>query len=69
MSFKSVFNEKQEFTEPNRALHCQSLQEIIEHKQEIGRLLENLHARKTMGLDGMSGWALKECKDQLLELI
>ncbi|MPD01115.1 hypothetical protein E2C01_096628 [Portunus trituberculatus] len=64
-SFKTVFTEE-DFTELNRTLHYTGLLDIIVHKQEIGRILENLDARKMMGLDGMSGWALKECKDQLL---
>ncbi|MPC52641.1 hypothetical protein E2C01_046516 [Portunus trituberculatus] len=68
-SYKTVFIEEDEFTEPNRTLHCQGLQEIIVHKQEIGRLLKNLDVRKAMGPDGVSGWALKECKDQLFEPI
>ncbi|MPC09655.1 hypothetical protein E2C01_002271 [Portunus trituberculatus] len=57
------------FVDPNRTLCCRGLQEIIVHKREIGRLLENLDVRKAMGLDGVSGWPLKECKDQLLEPI
>ncbi|MPC48860.1 hypothetical protein E2C01_042646 [Portunus trituberculatus] len=60
---------EEDFTEPNMSLHCQALQKIIVHKPEIGRLLENLDVRKVMGPDGVSGWALKECKDQLLEPI
>ncbi|MPC58306.1 hypothetical protein E2C01_052303 [Portunus trituberculatus] len=68
-SVKTVFIEEEDFTEPNRTLHCTGLQEIIVHKQEIGGLLENLNVRKAMGPDGVSVWALKECKDQLLEPI
>ncbi|MPC68942.1 hypothetical protein E2C01_063154 [Portunus trituberculatus] len=47
-------------------LHCTGLQEIIVHKQEIGRLLQNLDIRKVMGPDGVSGQALMKWKDQLL---
>ncbi|MPC20626.1 hypothetical protein E2C01_013578 [Portunus trituberculatus] len=68
-SFKTVFTEEEDFTEPNRTLHCTGLHEIIVHKQEIGKLLENLDVRKAVRLDGVSGWAVKECKDQLLEPI
>ncbi|MPC51258.1 hypothetical protein E2C01_045103 [Portunus trituberculatus] len=57
-SFKTVFTEE-EFTESNRTLHCQGLQEIMVHKQ-FGRLLENLDVRKVMGQDGVSVWALQE---------
>ncbi|MPC28457.1 hypothetical protein E2C01_021662 [Portunus trituberculatus] len=68
-SFKTVFTEEEEFAEPNRTLHCQGLQEIIVHKEDIGRLLYNLDVRKAMGLDGISHWALKECKEELLDPI
>ncbi|MPC33737.1 hypothetical protein E2C01_027096 [Portunus trituberculatus] len=50
-------------------LHCQGLQEIIVHKEDTGRLLEILDVRKAMGPDGVSGWTLKEYKDQLLDPI
>ena len=38
-------------------------------KQDVGRLLENLDVRKAMGPDGVSGWILKECKNQLIQPI
>ncbi|MPC59469.1 hypothetical protein E2C01_053488 [Portunus trituberculatus] len=69
MRASRLFTEKEDFKEPNSTLHCQGLQEIIVHKQETERLLENLYVRKVMGPNGVSGWALKECKDQLLEPI
>ena len=38
-------------------------------KQDVGRLLENLDVSKAMGPDGVSGWTLKECKEQLIQPI
>ena len=38
-------------------------------KQDVGRFLENLDVRKAMGPDGVSGWTLKECKEQLVQPI
>ena len=38
-------------------------------KQDVGRLLGNLDVRKAMGPDGVSGWTLKECKEQLVQPI
>ncbi|MPC78159.1 hypothetical protein E2C01_072641 [Portunus trituberculatus] len=67
MTVSKLFSEEEEFTEPNRTLRCRGLQEIIVHKEDTGRLLDNLDVRKGMGPDGVSGWALKECKDHLLE--
>ncbi|MPC25418.1 hypothetical protein E2C01_018530 [Portunus trituberculatus] len=46
-----MFTEEEEFAEPNRTLHCQGLQEIIEHKEDIRRLLDNLDVRKAKGVD------------------
>ena len=45
-SFVTVFTAEDDFTEPNRTLHCQGLQEITVHKEEIGRLLDKLDVRK-----------------------
>ncbi|MPC83679.1 hypothetical protein E2C01_078394 [Portunus trituberculatus] len=59
--FKTVLTAEDDFPEPRRTLHCQGLQEIAVHKEDIGRLLDKL--------DGVSGWVLKECKEQLLDLI
>ncbi|MPC40584.1 hypothetical protein E2C01_034146 [Portunus trituberculatus] len=39
------------------------------HIEDIRRLLDNLDVRKAMGPDGVSGWALKEYKEQLLNPI
>ncbi|MPC47772.1 Serine protease 45 [Portunus trituberculatus] len=52
-SFKTMFTEEEEFAEQNRALHCRGLQEIIVHKEDIGRPLENLDVRKST-VDGGS---------------
>ena len=68
-SFVTVFTAEDNFTKPNRTLHCQGLQEITVHKEEIGRLLDKMDVRKAMGPDGVSGWVLKEYKEQLLEPI
>ncbi|MPC71792.1 hypothetical protein E2C01_066082 [Portunus trituberculatus] len=68
-SFKTVFTQEKEFTETNRTLRYQGLQEIIVQKEDIGRLLDNFDVRKAMGLDGISGWAVKEFKEELLDPI
>ena len=33
--------------------------------QEINNILKSLDRRKAMGLEGVSGWILKECRDEL----
>ena len=36
-------------------------------KQDVGRLMGSLDVRKAIGPDGVSGWTLRECKDQLIQ--
>ncbi|MPC53842.1 hypothetical protein E2C01_047743 [Portunus trituberculatus] len=69
MRASKLFTVEEDFTEPNRTLHCQGLLEIIVHKEDIRRLLDNLDVRKAMVPDGVSGWVLKECENQLLDPI
>ncbi|MPC93275.1 hypothetical protein E2C01_088399 [Portunus trituberculatus] len=57
-SFKTVLT-ADDFTEPNRTLDCQGLQEIAVHKKDIGSLQDKLEVRKAMGPDGVSGWGLR----------
>ena len=59
-SFKTVFMEEEEFTEPKKPLHCAGVKEITVQKEQIKKLLENLDVRKAMGPDGVACWVLKE---------
>ena len=68
-SFKSVFTVEEQFIEPNTTEAEGGLKEVVVQKQDVGRLLENLDVRKAMGPDGVSGWTLKECKEQLVQPI
>ena len=68
-SFRSVFSVETDFIEPYGEIQQMGLQEVLVQKQEIGKLLEKLDVRKAMGPDGVSGWALKECREQLEEPI
>ena len=69
-SFKWVFTEETSFVEPPRdAEHQEGMQDIKVDRQEIRKLLENLDVRKAIGPDDVSGWILKECRDQLVEPI
>ncbi|MPC63204.1 hypothetical protein E2C01_057298 [Portunus trituberculatus] len=63
-SFKSVFNEEGDFIEPNNQATQKELRNIVVHKQRISKLLEGVDVRKAMGPDGVSGWTLRECRDQ-----
>ena len=68
-SFKSVFNVEEEFVESIVEERQEGLQEVRVERQEIGKLLEKLDVRKAMGPDGVSGWTLRECREQLVEPI
>ena len=65
-SLKSVFTEEEAFTEPNMTEAQEGLKEVVVQKQDVGRLMGSLDARKAMGSDGESGLTLRECKDQLI---
>ena len=54
-SFKSVFSEREAFTEPNMTEAHEGFNEVVVQKQKAGRLLGSLDVRKAMGLDGVSG--------------
>ena len=60
---------QEDFTEPNVAEAHEGFQEIVVQRQEVGRLLGSLDIMKTMGQDGLSGWALRESKDHLIRPI
>ena len=71
-SFRTVFNREEEFTEPRREETQGGLQEMEEiqvEKGEISKLMERIDVRKAMGPDGVSGWILRECREQLVEPI
>ena len=44
----------------------EGFKEVVVQKQDVSRLLGNLDVRKAMGPDGVSGWTVKECRDQLI---
>ena len=70
--FRSVFSVEMDFTEPYSETVQQrgrGMQRVLVQRQEIDKLLEKLDARKAMGPDGVSSWALKECREQLVEAI
>ena len=67
-SFKSVFTEDA-FTGPSVVEAHDESQEVLVQKQDTGKLLGSLDIRKAMGPDGVSGWTLRKCKEQLTKPI
>ncbi|MPC74107.1 hypothetical protein E2C01_068453 [Portunus trituberculatus] len=63
--FKSVFNEEGDFMKPNNQMTQEELRKVV-HKHKVSKLLENLDIRKAMGHDGVSGWTLRECREQMV---
>ena len=68
-SFQSVFTREIDFTAPRMSKQNVDMQEIQVERQEIKDLLEKIDTRKAMGPDGVNGWILKECREQLEEPI
>ena len=68
-SFRTVFSMEEEFMQPRREETREGIHELQVEKGEIYKLMEKMDVRKAMGPDGVSGWILKECKEQLVEPI
>ena len=68
-SFKTVFTIEEDFEEPSMEVPQGGMHKLEVHKQEIGKKMEKLDVRKAMGPDGVAGWILKECKNQMIEPI
>ena len=71
--FQSVFTEESEFIELKSELMDSTsrgrngLVRVQTSKEEVEKLLEELDTRKSGGPDGVSGWVLKECKQQMAD--
>ena len=61
--------EEEKFIKPKREEQNEGLYEVVVERHEIGKMMEELDVRKAMGPDGVSGWILKECREQLMEPI
>ena len=57
------------FTEPNMTEAQEGFKEVMVQKEDVGRLMGSLDVRKAIGPDGVSGWTLRECKNQLIQPI
>ena len=67
--FQTVFTNEGEFERPNEDEEGGLLREVVVHKRDIEKLMEGLNVNKAPGLDGVSNWILKECKEQLVDKI
>ena len=67
--FQSVFVLEDDHQPPIDGKKAPDMEEIIVERQEILDMLKKLDVRKSMGSDGVNGWILKECADQMVEPI
>ena len=64
--FQTVFTRESDFVEGDEEPYPgNGLERVQTTTEEVTKLLEELDVRKSGGPDGVSGWVLKECKQQL----
>ena len=67
--FQTVFVREDDFQTPQEESYVLEMPTITVEQCEILDLLKGLDVRKAMGPDGVNGWILKECADQLVKPI
>lgn len=67
--FQAVFPNEGNFEDSEQKEPIANLDMIKVTTKKITKIMENLHVRKFMGLDNISYWVLRECKDYLAEKI
>ena len=66
-SFKKVFTKELEFTRPLAIQEFRIMEDVQVTVKEVDELVKTLDGRKATGPDGVSGWILKECSNQLTD--
>ncbi len=64
--FQQVFTKESKFKNPKESKMNTKMEEVIVNKDEILKIMEELEERKAIGPDGVSGFILKECRNQLV---
>ena len=64
-SFNEVFTREKEFVRPRGVQDQGRMEDLQVTIQEINNILNSLDGKKATGPDGVSGWILKECRDEL----
>lgn len=66
-SLHSVFITDEDFIEPELiADDDRKIDRITFQQEEVLKLMKGLDVRKAVGPDGISGWVLKECAEELV---
>ncbi len=68
-SFQSVFTKERRFVWQSEMSEEMGLGEIQVTEEDVQKQMEGLDVRKAPGPDGVSGWILKECNQQLTWVI
>ena len=68
-NFQGVFTEEGEFELDDRIVDDNGLYEVKVYQREILKLMEGLEVNKAPGPDGVTGWILRECREQLVDKI
>ena len=68
-NFQKVFTAESDFEKPQRQVRKNEMWEIKISKKEIEEMMKEVDERKAIGPDGVSGYILKECRQQMAEPI
>ena len=68
-NFQEVFTTESDFKKPQGQVRKNEMWEIWISKKEIEDMMKELDERKAIGPDGVSGYILKECRQEMAEPI
>ena len=67
--FQSVFTKETNFEGEGARRKYTGLRELHADIQEVKEIMKDLDVNKARWLDGVSNWIMKECSDQLADII
>ena len=68
-NFQKVFTTESDFKKPQGQVRKNEMWEIKISKKEIEQMMKELDERKAIEPDGVSGYILKECRQEMAEPI
>ena len=68
-SLSSVYTVEEDFIEPDIVTQALKIEGIKVEKGEVLKILKKVDPNKAMGPDGVSGWILKECAEEIVDPI
>ena len=67
--FQSVFTRETSFEGQGARRRCNGLREFHVDVQEVKEIMKDLDVSKALGPDGVSNWIMKECNEQLADVL